>query len=211
VREKHYTMSGKCHILGRKNQRAHQVQSVQISLGNAASSSALLQCLCVAHRGECGHQGRNESARTITRFGAMLCRAEQSKWTTNWSRKLRTEEVVFGSRTGSWTGDLLFWAWAASSSIAVDGPEGPCSSYLLPPSVLSILGPWQGWMGRMAAPQHSLSRLQCRRSFRCSPPPPLAQPAPSSEPPSGTSARQGIPLRPTPWSHSYLHRFVPPQ
>ena len=202
-------MSGKCHILGRKNQRAHQVQSVQISLGNAASSSALLQCLCVAHRRECGHKGGTKAHTPLLDLAP--CYAERSKWTTNWSREPRIEEVVFGSRIGSWTGDLLFWAWAASSSIAVDGPEGPCSSYLLPPSVLSILGPWQGWMGRMAAPQHSLSRLQCRRGFRSSPPPPLAQPAPSSEPPSGTSARQGIPLRPTPWSHSYLHRFVPPQ
>lgn len=34
-------------------------------------------------------------------------------------------------------------------------------------------------------------------------------PPPSPEPPSATSARQDIPLRPTPWSHSHLHRFVP--
>ena len=205
-------MSDKRHILIRKTKGPSSVVCADfVRKRRIIISSAAMSVRCAPRRVWAPREERKRAHHYSIWRHVMQSRAEQSKWTTNWSRKLRTEEVVFGSPTGSWTGDLLFWAWAASSSIAVDGPEGPCSSYLLPPSVLSILGPWQGWMGRMAVPQHSLSRLQCRRGFRSSPPPPLAQPAPSSEPPSGTSARQGIPLRPTPWSHSYLHRFVPPQ
>jgi hypothetical protein len=126
---KYLTHYAHCHILVRKTKGPSS--AVCADFIRKRHHHLLCNVCALRIAGSVGTKGGTKARAPLLDLAP--CYAEQSRWTTNWSREPRTEEVVFGSRTG-----ICVYMRSAAFPTPSRSPPGESAVFLVSDGLLGV-------------------------------------------------------------------------